>query len=133
MSCLNCEKRHVGCHSSCEEYAEFKRNFVEQKEIKRKQKERQNIVVNYIFESREKQRRRNGATANGMNRKTLLLKSAGTVSLARGRDKVEKKQKENKGLLRQKADAMLEVQESVGRLFLVGIGRRYKGNFVPAC
>lgn len=60
MPCFNCEKRHVGCHFSCEEYAEFKRNFSEQKEIKRKQKERQNIVVNYIFESREKQRRRNG-------------------------------------------------------------------------
>lgn len=60
MSCLNCEKRRVGCHSSCEEYAEFKRHFSEQKEIKRKQKELQNIVVNYIFESREKQRRRNG-------------------------------------------------------------------------
>ena len=60
MPCLNCEKRHAGCHSSCEEYEEFKRNFMEQKETKRKQKERQNIVVNYIFESRERQRRRNG-------------------------------------------------------------------------
>ena len=60
MSCLNCEKRHVGCHSSCEEYAEFKSNFLEQKEIKRKQKERQNIVYDYVFESRDRQRRRNG-------------------------------------------------------------------------
>ena len=60
MPCLNCEKRHVGCHSSCEEYAEFKRNFSEQKEIKRKQKELQNIVCGYVFESRDRQRRRNG-------------------------------------------------------------------------
>ena len=60
MSCLNCEKRHVGCHSSCEEYAEFKRNSSEQKEIKRKQKELQNIVYNYVFESRDRQKRRNG-------------------------------------------------------------------------
>ena len=60
MSCLNCEKRHVGCHSSCEEYAEFKRNSSEQKEIKRKQKEIQNIVYNYVFESRDRQKRRNG-------------------------------------------------------------------------
>ena len=60
MSCLNCEKRHVGCHSSCEEYAEFKRNSLEQKEIKRKQKELQNIVYNYVFESRDRQKRRNG-------------------------------------------------------------------------
>ena len=60
MSCLNCEKRHVGCHSSCEEYAEFKKNFMEQKEVKRKQKERQNIVYEYVFESRDRQRRRNG-------------------------------------------------------------------------
>lgn len=21
MSCLNCQKRHVGCHSKCEDYA----------------------------------------------------------------------------------------------------------------
>lgn len=60
MSCFNCEKRHVGCHSSCEEYAEFKRNSSEQKEIKRKQKELQNIVYNYVFESRDRQKRRNG-------------------------------------------------------------------------
>lgn len=60
MSCLNCEKRHAGCHSSCDEYAEFKRNVLEQKEISRKQKERQNIVYDYVFESRDRQRRRNG-------------------------------------------------------------------------
>ena len=60
MPCRNGERRHVGWHSSCEEYEEFKRNFSEQKEIERKQEERQNIVVNYIFESRERQRRRNG-------------------------------------------------------------------------
>lgn len=60
MSCLNCEKRHVGCHSLCKEYAEFKKNFSEQKEIKRKQKERQNIVYDYVFESRDRQKRRNG-------------------------------------------------------------------------
>ena len=60
MPCLNCEKRHVGCHSSCEEYAEFKRKKKKKKEIKRKQEELQNIVCGYVFESREKQRRRNG-------------------------------------------------------------------------
>ena len=60
MPCLNCEKRHVGCHSSCEEYDEFKRNFSEKKEISRKQKENQNIVNDYVFDSRDRQRRRNG-------------------------------------------------------------------------
>ena len=60
MPCFNCEKRHVGWHSSCEEYAEFKRNFSEKKEINRKQKERQNIVNDYVFDSRDRQRRRNG-------------------------------------------------------------------------
>ena len=60
MSCLNCEKRHVGCHSSCEEYAEFKRNFMEQKEIERKQEERRDVVVSNILWSRESQRRKNG-------------------------------------------------------------------------
>ena len=60
MPCFNCEKRHVGCHSSCEEYAEFKRNFSEKKEISRKQKELQSIVSGYVFESLDRQRRRNG-------------------------------------------------------------------------
>lgn len=60
MSCLNCENRHVGCHSSCEEYAEFKRNFSEKKEISRNQKYHQNIVNDYLFESIDRQRRRNG-------------------------------------------------------------------------
>ena len=60
MSCFNCQDRHVGCHSSCEEYAEFKRKFSEQKETKRKQKELQNIVSGYVFEARYRQRRRNG-------------------------------------------------------------------------
>ena len=76
--------------------------------------------------------RRNGATANGTNRKTLLQRSVDTVSLVRGRDRVEKKQKQNKSLLCEKADAMLEVQKSVGRLSVVKMGRRYKGDFVPA-
>ena len=60
MSCLNCEKRHVGCHSSCEEYSEFKRNFSEKKEISRKQKELQSIVSGYVFEARYRKKRRNG-------------------------------------------------------------------------
>ena len=56
MPCFNCEKRYVGCHSSCEEYAEFK----DQKEINRKQKKRQNIFYDYIFEYSDRQRRKNG-------------------------------------------------------------------------
>ena len=77
--------------------------------------------------------RRNGATANGMKVNSLSQKLVDIDSLVRGRNKVEKKQKENKGLLRQKTDAMLEVQESVGRLSVDKMGRRYRGDFVPAC
>lgn len=28
-SCNGCEKRHVGCHSHCEAYAEFRRRVAE--------------------------------------------------------------------------------------------------------
>ena len=77
--------------------------------------------------------RRNGATANGMKVNSLSQKLVDTVSLVRGRNKVEKKQKQNKSLLCEKADAMLEVQKSVGRLSVDKMGRRYKGNFVSAC
>ena len=66
--------------------------------------------------------RRNGATANGTNRKTLLQRSVDIDSLARGRNKVEKEQRKNKSMLRQKAYAMLEVQESVGRLSVDKMG-----------
>ena len=54
--------------------------------------------------------RRNGATANGMNRKILLQKLVDIDSLVRGRNRIEKGQEKNKGMLQQKTDIMLEVQ-----------------------
>ena len=76
--------------------------------------------------------RRNGAKANGMKVNSLSQKLVDTDSLARGRNRVEKKQKQNKGMLQKKTDIMLEVQESVWRLFMDKMGRRYKGDFVSA-
>lgn len=32
--CLNCEKRHLGCHDKCEEYQEFKKCLAEVKKAK---------------------------------------------------------------------------------------------------
>lgn len=31
MTCKNCEKRHIGCHSDCEDYAEQRRVIDEMK------------------------------------------------------------------------------------------------------
>ena len=62
--------------------------------------------------------RRNGAKANGMKVNSLSQKLVDTDSLARGRNRVEKKQKQNKGMLQKKTDIMLELQKSAGRLFV---------------
>lgn len=31
-SCKNCKDRHIGCHSECEKYAEFKQDIEDLKE-----------------------------------------------------------------------------------------------------
>ena len=60
MPCLNCENRKMGCHSSCKKYAEFKRNIDEKKKLVRSQKEEQNIFINYVFEAKERCKRKSG-------------------------------------------------------------------------
>ena len=60
MPCLNCENRKLGCHSSCEKYAEFKRNIDENKKLIRSQKEEQNLFINYFFEAKERCKRKSG-------------------------------------------------------------------------
>ena len=63
--------------------------------------------------------RRNVAKENGMKVNSLSQKLVDTASLVRGRNRVEKKQKQNKGMLQKKTDIMLELQKSAGRLFVV--------------
>lgn len=56
--CKGCEKRYLGCHSKCEEYAEFKRQSAELH--KRTQEIKQRYYGSVTLGKRKRQRRRNG-------------------------------------------------------------------------
>lgn len=45
--CYKCTKRHVGCHSDCEEYLATKKAYDEKKAILDKEKANHNSVVAY--------------------------------------------------------------------------------------
>ncbi len=47
-SCKDCEKRHSGCHSECEEYKEFQEKLMEYREIKNKEKIKMEMSKAYI-------------------------------------------------------------------------------------
>lgn len=36
MSCKDCNKRHPGCHSTCEDYKNYRKEHEREKEIRRK-------------------------------------------------------------------------------------------------
>lgn len=45
--CYNCDERHVGCHSICDEYADYKDNLEDYKAIIRKSIEDDGRVLGY--------------------------------------------------------------------------------------
>lgn len=47
MSCKGCTKRHIGCHSHCEDYAEQRRVIKERKEKIHAEKDKER-VLNYL-------------------------------------------------------------------------------------
>lgn len=60
MSCYKCPDRHMGCHSDCEQYAEWK---AERQALAEREKERDagaKEVANYILQSKERRKRRVG-------------------------------------------------------------------------
>ncbi len=60
MSCYKCPDRHIGCHSDCEQYAEWK---AERQALAEQEKERaagEKEVANYILQSKERHKRRKG-------------------------------------------------------------------------
>ena len=48
-SCLNCEKRSVGCHSSCEDYKKFKKELEEKAKQKIDAKSKESIINSTIL------------------------------------------------------------------------------------
>lgn len=47
MSCKDCEKRTLGCHSTCEEYIQFRK---ERDEMLNKKREESRILWNEAFD-----------------------------------------------------------------------------------
>ena len=43
--CKDCEERHVGCHSKCEKYAEFRKEVNEKREALREQQKLEEFSV----------------------------------------------------------------------------------------
>lgn len=58
MSCQNCEKRHIGCHATCEDYKEYlKQNEAKKRKIT-KEKQTNAIVTGFVIDCINKQRRK---------------------------------------------------------------------------
>lgn len=58
--CLNCERRQVGCHSTCEDYLQYKAAVAEAKEKINQQKNREAIIREFDITSAKKQIRKKG-------------------------------------------------------------------------
>lgn len=56
--CFGCEKRHVGCHSECEEYKEWLEDWQKQREYIGTKRREVNERRSYIRDACEKERRR---------------------------------------------------------------------------
>lgn len=53
-ACLDCEKRHVGCHGSCDDYKKYKQELEEKTALKREMKHKEVIVRDTLFISARK-------------------------------------------------------------------------------
>lgn len=56
--CADCQKRHVGCHSDCEDYKAWKSRQMSVAENKRKAKAEQSMLDSYTVKSASKYKRR---------------------------------------------------------------------------
>lgn len=54
MVCKGCEKRHLNCHSTCEEYKEWKRKNDERNDQIRKAKEKDKMLNDYCVKKSRK-------------------------------------------------------------------------------
>jgi hypothetical protein len=54
--CLGCTERHEGCHSTCEDYLEYKKTNEDRKRVIRDKKEKNREINQYKQEHRKKRR-----------------------------------------------------------------------------
>lgn len=59
--CKNCENRHQGCHAKCSEYADFKRDFEQEKakikNVVEGEKIAKDFTISYILKCKERKRK----------------------------------------------------------------------------
>ncbi len=60
VPCMNCEGRHIGCHSECEKYKVFSSENEKKKEEKKKENGRRWDVNRVKLDGMERSRRRYG-------------------------------------------------------------------------
>lgn len=63
--CLNCQERHIGCHSSCEKYINAKAAHDAKLNEKNKKKYQENQYYDYKNNAVLKAKRRRGLGLNG--------------------------------------------------------------------
>ena len=56
--CLDCEKRTVGCHSSCKEYKDFREELDIKNQLKRDAQQKRNIINGYCYDVKSKRCKR---------------------------------------------------------------------------
>ena len=59
--CHKCDKRYLGCHSTCEDYLEWRQQFEEEKEYIRTQRKRDMETMMYAKESIARERKKRGS------------------------------------------------------------------------
>lgn len=57
VPCYNCDKRSVGCHSSCESYKEYRKKISEKQEAIRKKKDEEEMLTDTRIRSMKKTRK----------------------------------------------------------------------------
>ena len=60
MKCQECTKRHLHCHSTCEDYLQWKRELDERNAKIREIKEKESINRNYDIDTAIKNKKRKG-------------------------------------------------------------------------
>lgn len=58
--CHLCDKRYIGCHSTCEDYLEWRQQFDEEKDYIRAMKKKDMETKTYAKESIAREKRRRG-------------------------------------------------------------------------
>jgi hypothetical protein len=57
-SCINCEKRHPGCHGKCKDYLDNRAELDAINSLKRYERDTDSYVIEHVYKN-EKQTRRN--------------------------------------------------------------------------